>query len=60
VLEQILTGSFEGNSEAYKHYTEAAENVEKQKMNTPSVVVMTSEVKTLSFNFCTELFSAFG
>lgn len=45
VLEQILTGSFEGNSEAYKHYTEAAENVEKQKMNTPSVVIMTAPIK---------------
>ena len=45
VLEQILTGSFEGNSEAYKHYTEAAENVEKQKMNTPSVVVMTTPIE---------------
>lgn len=45
VLEQILTGSFEGNSEAYKHYTEAAENVEKQKMNTPSVVVTTTPIK---------------
>ncbi|XP_052085747.1 uro-adherence factor A-like [Mytilus californianus] len=45
VLEQILTGSFQGSSEAYKHYTEAATHVEKQKMIQSSSTVVTSAIK---------------
>ncbi|XP_076083825.1 uncharacterized protein LOC143054693 [Mytilus galloprovincialis] len=45
VLEQILTGSFQGSSEAYKHYTEAATHVEKQNMIQSSSAVVTSAIK---------------